>query len=385
MISCPICRSNQTFVFLSRKQVPVHQNLVSLDQESALEVERGDLNLSCCRECGFIFNAAFDVSKLKYGENYDNAQTYSGFFQEYLKERANYLISEKVLRDSVIVEVGCGKGEFLKLLTVEESNGNVGYGFDPSYVGETTLFDGRLRFEKRLYGTDCVEVKADAVICRHVVEHITDPLMLLSRIKSALKNSPQARVFFETPCAEWILRNKVIWDFFYEHCSLFTIHSLTTLFDVSGFEVIDIEHVFNGQYLWLEAHLGQGKKPSKRSPGNIPQLAEQFTPAEDILIKKWKNSLKQLSEKGKVAIWGGGSKGVTFINLVDFERKLIDSVVDLNSRKQGKFIPGTGHPIISYRNLPERGITDVVLMNPNYYSEVKMLLHNNNINVNLLH
>ena len=108
------------------------------------------------------------------------------------------------------------------------------------------------------YGSDSADVHADVVICRHVIEHIPDPGVLLGAIRGALAQSPSAFLFFETPTVEWILRNRTFWDFFYEHCSLFSVNSLTTAFQQAGFQVMRVAPEFGGQYLWLEAGVTSG-------------------------------------------------------------------------------------------------------------------------------
>jgi hypothetical protein len=70
--------------------------------------------------------------------------------------------------------------------------------------------------------------------------------------------------------------------------------------------------------------------------------------------------------------------------LIDPEGRLIDCIIDLNPNKQGKYIPGAGHPIVSYKKLSERGTTDAILMNPNYHQENLLLLNSANLNVNLV-
>ena len=381
---CPICGSKLIRQFLSREQVPVHQNLIMSEQESALNINRGDLKLTVCEACGFISNQAFDLSQLSYGENYDNTQTCSSAFESYVLGLVDYLIDEKKVQNCCIVEVGCGKGLFLRKLVENEVWGNTGYGFDPSYVGNEIELEGRLKFKKRYYDSECANIPADVVVCRHVIEHIPDPLILLGNVKQALVNSPQARVFFETPCVEWILRNHVIWDFFYEHCSYFTAQSLTTAFEVSGFQVESVNHIFGGQYLWLEATIPPEKPAITKNPTSIPMLAHNFAKSEHELIKKWEIKIQKLATKGKVALWGAGAKGVTFANLIDPRRQWIDCIIDLNPNKQGKYIPGTGHPIVSYQAMAERGIKTAILMNPNYYQENLALLVAANLTVDLL-
>jgi len=381
--TCPLCGSFALETFLQRKGFPVHQNLLMKDRDSALQIKRGDLNMVACHDCGFVFNDTFDLSKLAYGKDYDNAQLHSSYFKRYLEELAHYLIFEKQVRHSQIVEVGCGNGSFLKMLVNAEGVNNVGYGFDPSFTGIKTDLDGRLKFEQRYYGPDCADIIADVVVCRHVIEHVPKPLELLSSVRKALNNSPHAQVFFETPCVEWILRNQVIWDFFYEHCSLFSKESLTTAFEIAGFKIDKVHTVFNDQYLWLEASLSDLDEETKviEEASKIPNLAKEFALSEKFLKEQWVNRILNVAKKGKIAVWGAGAKGITFVNLVDPSGELIDCIVDLNPNKQSCYSPGTGHPIVDFQELKQRKVTQAILMNPNYKEENTALLNGANINI----
>ncbi len=384
---CPVCGSYRTFPFLTRTEVPVHQNLIIRYQTAAVDIPRGDLKLFCCDECGFVYNGAFNPCKLSYGAAYDNTQTCSRCFKDYIEGMVRYLVYEKVVRNCRIVEVGCGKGYFLRRL-IEEGEGNIGYGFDPAYVGPEIEFGGRLNFARHFYGPDCVSIPADVVICRHVIEHVQDPISLLHSIRSALISSPKAWVFFETPCVEWILRNQVIRDFFYEHCSLFSVNSLKTMLEITGFKVETVRSMFGGQYLWVEAMLANSNMPTAvaRQPSSIPELARQFGLSEITLTEAWKRKVSRLVMRNKrIAIWGAGAKGVTFANLIDPKREMITCVVDLNPQKQGNYVPGTGHPIVDYRMLGNLGVTTAILMNPNYRHESQGLLRHAGLNVELVH
>lgn len=382
--ACPVCASSSTTLFLRRPRVPVHQNLLMRDQRRATQMTRGDLEMTVCRDCGFIFNAAFDLSNLSYGEKYENTQTCSPLFNEYVSDLARYLVDERGVRNCSVVEVGCGRGQFIRQLVEMHGAGNRGYGIDPSYVGPLSESDGRLQFRRSNYGPECADISADVVVCRHVIEHVPDPLAFLRLIRRALTRSPDARLFFETPCAAWILRNRVIWDLFYEHCSLFTSASLATAFESCGFTVERIRHVFGEQYLWFEAGLGAHTLPVTKDAATVPLMAEQFAAGERKLRRDWEVRLGELRAAGEVALWGAGAKGVTFANLIDPERRWIDCVVDLNPAKQGCYLPGTGHPIVSYKSLGERGVATAVLMNPNYRDENSALLRDARLQVELI-
>ena len=70
-----------------------------------------------------------------------------------------YLLAEKGLHDSPIVEVGCGKGYFLRKLVEDEKANNTGYGFDPSYQGPEVDCGGRLHFNKHFYDSASVAMQ----------------------------------------------------------------------------------------------------------------------------------------------------------------------------------------------------------------------------------
>ncbi|MHB8170365.1 MAG: class I SAM-dependent methyltransferase [Thermincolia bacterium] len=379
---CPLCGSLEIKIFLTRREVPVHQNLVMGDRQRALNIIRGDLQLTHCKVCGFVFNQGFQPEKLCYGEDYKNKQTCSPFFNEYTEKLLGYLINKKRVQNCRVLEVGCGDGSFLRKLIQE--GGNTGFGFDPSYTGSPGELVGRLKYFKTYYGPDYAHIPADVVICRHVIEHVPDPLGLLRAMRQALVNSSQARIFAETPCVEWILGNLVIWDFFYEHCSYFNAGSLATAFEISGFNVEGVSHLFGGQYLWIEATVSVNTPLVTKKPKIVPQLAETYSSAENELVAKWQKKLEQMANKGKIAIWGAGAKGVTFANLMDPACKWIDCVVDLNPEKQGRYLPGTGHPIINYPDLQRRGVKAIVIMNPNYHGEIMALLEKAQLKIQLV-
>lgn len=380
---CPICDGASFTTLIERHRVPVHQNLVFGSEREALAIPRGDLTMVACHACGFVFNRTFDPAKLLYGARYDNTQLGSGVFQDHVQRLVRHLVDERGVHDAQIVEVGCGKGGFIRALVMDESANNRGVGFDPSYVGPDQELGGRLRFERRFYDATCTDIPADAVVSRHVIEHVPDPLELLGAIFAALAHRPGARLFLETPCAAWILENVVVWDLFYEHCSLFTAGSLATACERAGFTVDSIDHVFGGQYLWLEA---SNRRPARvsRDPGRMPELAGRFARMQAQKLARWHSSVRELAGARRLALWGAGAKGVTFANLVDPDRAYFECLVDINPTKQGAYVAGTGHPILGLFGLVERGVSAAVLLNPNYEGEVVALLRERQLAIDVL-
>lgn len=378
--ACPLCGSPRTRVFLVHRNVPVHQNRLFDSEAGARAATRGDLTMTVCDACEFVFNATFDPQKVEYDEEYDNCQICSPFFESYVDELVRHIVEDRGVRGKRIAEIGCGKGYFLRKL-VESDSGNIGVGFDTTYEGPASDLDGRLTFRREFYGGQELVPQPDVVVCRHVIEHVPDPARMLRAVRASLTPESNALVFFETPALEWILDNEVVWDFFYEHCSLFTASSLARAFRASGFTVTGVQHVFGGQYLWLEARPAVVAKLGEQASAAVPDQCVEFGVRTRESIARLRSAL---ATGKKAAVWGAGAKGVTFVNLIDPDRTLVDCVVDLNPRKQGRFIAGTGHPIVSPADLGTRRVEQVTLMNPNYEAENRRLLAELDLRVELL-
>ena len=57
---------------------------------------------------------------------------------------------------------------------------------------------------------------------------------------------------------------------------------------------------------------------------------------------------------------------------------------DVNPRKQGCYLPGTGHVIVAPQALPQFDVAAAILMNPNYREEVRSLLRTSAMDVELI-
>jgi SAM-dependent methyltransferase len=359
-MSCPLCQHSEHQRLLARQGVPVLQNAPAATQALARNVPRGDLEIVLCLGCGFIYNAAFDNDRIAYGSHYDNAQHHSALFGAYLEELAILLVERHQLQHGKVIEVGCGSGYFLKLLCAKGAK--EGMGFDISYEGPEQ--EGPVQFRRMLYQAGSTS-GADLVVCRHVLEHVSEPMGLLQGVRAASK-SP---FFIEVPTIDWILKQRAFWDFFYEHCNYFSLSTLRYALAKAGWQVTAADTVFGGQYLWVEAE--------NALPVDAPPLLEEIQKiqTEALAMQKqlhaWQNRLEQLSAQGGVAVWGAAAKGVTLVNLLDPQAQWAQALIDINPRKQGCFCPGTGHPILAPEALNSLPVRHLIITNPNYLPEIQ--------------
>lgn len=178
-------------------------------------------------------------------------------------------------------------------------------------------------------------------------------------------------------------RSRRFWDFFYEHCSLFSSTSLATAFARCGFRLRSVDHVFGGQYLLSEGVRAENVEGATNG-ADVADKAFAFAERATMLEAQCRERINELAANQRIAVWGAGAKGVTFVNVIDPERRNIDCVVDLNPAKQGTYIAGSGHGVVNYRALRERGVAAAIVMNPNYLDENRRILSEAGMDVRLL-
>jgi SAM-dependent methyltransferase len=375
-MTCPVCASEDLIDLLDVGELPVLCNQLCSTEEAAQSVGLGRIQLGFCRRCGHVFNSAFDGSKLQYSPEYENSLHCSGMFQSYADDLVKHLVQRYDLREKRVMEVGCGQGDFLRSLCA--AGDNTGFGFDPSYAGSNE--DPRVTIRPVSFAEIEGNHEADFVCCRHVLEHIEQPREFLKALVAKLK--PGTAVFFEVPNVLFTIRDGGIWDIIYEHCGYFSPTSLKRVFQLAGLNVKEVEETFNGQFLVIHAEVSSSPSDVDSVEPGLEGLAQGFAESYRSKIDHWRKVLDDAeADRERVVAWGAGSKGNTFLNLVGPN---VTAIVDINPKKRGKFVAGTGQPIVAPEQLDETPPSTVVIMNPAYQSEIASALQAMGIQAKLL-
>lgn len=247
----------------------------------------------------------------------------------------------------------------------------------PAYVEQEERFAARnrVKFVRDFYSERYAHYPADLIVCRQVLEHVYDPKGFLNVIRRAIGNRLSTRVFFEVPNGLNIFCRLFVWDIIYEHYSYFSPISLARAFLAAGFRVSELTEEFEGQYLAVYAQ-PNGEKASGHDDEmsvEISRIAREiasFAAKYKSRMEACARNLERVREKGQRAvIWGAGSKGVAFLNA--FKDSGIEYAVDINPRKQGLYIPGSGQQIVPPEFLKDYKPDVIMVMDSIYRSEIQ--------------
>lgn len=375
MRSCLACGDSAPEPFIHIGAVPIQCTALYDDPDAAREAPQAEVDLVLCPTCASVSNAAFEPDLVPYDGDYENSQLFSPKFRDYATDLARRLVSDHDLASKPVVEVGSGKGEFLAMLA--EAGVGRATGYDPTYGGE--IDDADPSFDIRLLRTNfdqsTVEEPPGLVCMRHVLEHLADPVEVLTSIRSAVRGDPTCVLYVEVPDAAFTFTRAGLWDVIYQHCSYFSAVSVEFVMHRAGFGAIDVQSVFDGQFLAVE---GRPTDLTERTHDLAEQVERTLAALRPFageyrqLVEQWRERIDTWQGDGRtVALWGGGAKGVTFLNSVAGH---IDAVIDVNPRKQGRYLPGTGHEVIGPDSLSGVTPSVVIVMNAAYEAEIRKSL-----------
>jgi hypothetical protein len=372
---CPACGGNPLRPFYRVENIPVH-SVINIDsRDEALAFPRGDLELAFCNQCGFICNRLFEAKKIHYCSQCEETQGFSPTFSNWHRKLAQKLVHRYNLQSKSIVEIGCGKGEFLTMLC--EMAGGRGLGLDPAYVPErngSPVVD-RIKFIPDCYSEKYSGYPADFICCKMTLEHLDEPLAFLRTIRRSIGRQTGVDVFFQVPDIHRVLIEIAFWDIYYEHCSYFSLGSLARTFRCAGFDVFDLTSDYDGQYIMIGARAAQEPRPVElAAEQDLSAIAGEVTSFERRAAERvadWQDAFTKFRNNGRrVVLWGSGSKAVSFLSTIR-AGDAIEYVVDINPYRQGTYIAGNGQKVVSPKFLSAYQPDTVLVMNEIYLDEIR--------------
>ena len=310
------------------------------------------LDLCQCMGCGLV---QFDCEPVDYYRDVIRAGGFSKTMVELRRYQYKHLIDSYHLEGKKFIEVGCGQGEFLKVLSEFPVEVH-GIEHDPHLVelaraqgldvteGFTETED--TRFAGGLY---------DVFLSFNFLEHQPDPSTMLQAIYRNLEDDAMGLI--TVPSFEYIMDHNSYYELIRDHLAYYTFETLTPLLERNGFQVEECE-VINRDTLSVIVR--------KRPQMDTENLLECYVN----LKREMETYMKYLDAwDKKVAIWGASHQGFTLASTTKLGEKA-RYIIDSAPFKQGKFAPASHLPIVGPDHFHEHPVDAIIITAPGYTDEI---------------
>ncbi len=304
-----------------------------------------------CVQCGLV---QLNGQQVVYREGNTSATCYSPSIVQHRREQAAQFVRQFQLEGRKVLDVGCGDGHFIELLT---SAGAVASGIEPSKFATQAGVARGLNITNGYVnrGAPVVGQPFDAFVTIHVLEHVPDLATFLQGIWAAL--TPNGVGLIEVPCLEQVLERKRIYDFMPDHLSYFSRETLTRACEMNGFDVTEAGRNWHGEHNYVLVR--------KRPPADLAGMKAHG----DDIVANFNAFLGTQGAAGRtVAVWGASHHANVLLGQVNHSG--IACVVDSAAYKQGRYMPISHLPIVGPGELAKRAIGTVIILAPRFYEEI---------------
>jgi SAM-dependent methyltransferase len=314
--------------------------------------EAVDLHIYQCRDCGLVQH---NLEPVGYYRDVIRAIAFSQEMAQYRLGQLSDWINRCELTDKRVLEIGCGKGEYLELMARAGAQNCSGLENSPSSVA---FAQGRgLDVRPGYLGLDLINpwpFEFDAFAIFSFMEHWPDLRCSLGALRGLLKEGAHGLV--EVPSFDFVLANGLYSEFTVDHIFYFDHRSLRTVLEMCGFEVIEISSVWHDYILSAQVR--------KRRTLNT----EGFRLKQERIVREL-NAFVDRFAPHEVVVWGAGHQALAVMSLARI-RGRVSHVVDSANFKQDKYTPGTRLLIKSPESLRADCPKAVVIMAAAYSDEV---------------
>ena len=315
-----------------------------------------DLNVRQCSTCGQVQLSEEPVS---YYKEVIRSSSVSEEMNQFREKQFSSWVDKNNLQGKTILEVGCGKGEYLSILN--KTDILIAHGVEYSQESVDACVSSELNATKGFLGDmdfSLPEKKYDGFVSLNFMEHWPDPNKVLQHLKMCLADD--AVGIIEVPNFDMILEQGLYSEFIADHLTYFTQKTLSFMLNYNGFDVIDCNIIWHNYIISAVVR--------KRKMLDVSLLKERKFKIENEL-----NAFVDQFHKSEVAIWGAGHQSLAVISLAKLGKK-VRYVVDSAIFKQGKYTPATHLPIVPPSELIKNPVKVVVIIAASYSEEVASIM-----------
>ncbi len=309
-----------------------------------------------CDRCGFVFCDTQQEGAFYTSYYNDRAQNNPGTglgsgrdsrWDEEHYQRVHDLLAEAVLPDARLVDVGCGRGGFLRYLRDRDFCNLRGVDLDKGNVEYLSSVERIACTASSAAAFPCRDV--DVLVYNFIFEHLFDIREVVRHAWQSLV--PGGLVFVEVPDV-MAFASYPIFPFFhfalFEHLNYFSDDTLTRTFADEGFETVQTganvyhmaEHVLNPMVWGIFRKAESGKRLTPAKSESRKGAEAYVAQSHDNLLEAHSSIAELASNRQPVFVWGACVELFALISHTDLLTCNIQSIIDNNPEKQTKTVRG---------------------------------------------
>lgn len=359
MKKCLICKK-EIQPFMNFGRMPIANGFLSAEQFN--DEYFFELKVAFCPNCKMVQLTEQPDREKMFHDNYAFfSQTSQGMVRHFAQFADHVLKDYVTSKDPFIVEIGSNDGILLRNFAGKKIRH---LGIEPSQNVAKVASENGINTISEFFDEKCAKKivdkygKADAYLAANVMCHIPSIHSVIEGIKILLRDDGVA--IFEDPYLGDVIEKTSYDQLYDEHVFLFSVSSISYLFNEHGMEVIDLEPqtTHGGSMRYIIARKGARPVSSRVSlqlakehdlglhlSATYDQFKKNCEQSKETLTK----ILIELNRSGnRVVGYAATSKSTTILNYCGIGPDLIEYISDTTPIKQGKFSPGMHIPVKPY-------------------------------------
>lgn len=354
---CLICNTpigSKDILFICDNMPESAQNIPTKEE---LSNERGlQLKLAQCSCCGLV---QLPTEPVNYYKKVIRAGGGTSTMVNLRHAQYTDFMNHFNLKGKKILEVGCGKGEFLKIWKDYDVRAiGIEYDKDLVNIARTEGLEVYKAFADDSE-TELPEAPYDAFVQFNFLEHQPHPNEMLQCIYCNLIDEGVGLV--TVPSLEYILKYDGYYELIKDHIAYYSEDTLKLLFQKNGFEIICCQTVNR------DTHSIIVKKRKHVDVSSWEKSYSELKKELDDYVSCYHNKNK------KIAVWGASHQGFTLIASLQLSNK-ISYIIDSAPFKQGKYAPASHVPIVSREHYFVEPVDSILIMAPGYTEEISDII-----------
>ena len=361
---CRSCGSENLELVLDLGMHPPSDALLR-DEHLKLEEPHYPLTVSVCADCSLCQIRENVAADELFCNDYPYFSSFIPSLLRHSKANVDDIIATRGLGpESFVVELASNDGYLLQYYVeqgitvqgIDPADGPARAAEERGVPTLNTFFTTELAHELVSQGR-----KADVIHGNNVLAHVPDLNGFVEGISILLADHGVAVI--ECPHVLELIKYCEFDTIYHEHLCYFSISALRPLFERHGLKLNDVRSLtIHGGSLRLYVSHEQHESNAVRDLAAKESAAKLDTPAGyrafasrvEALRDELLPMLRGLKSEGaSIAAYGAAAKGATLINYIGIGTDLIDFVVDRNSHKHGRYMPGQHIPIFPPERLLE--------------------------------